>query len=233
MKITVREYPVHPDNRNYPNINTAAQPGSVLQYSYWKQAHIRKSCSAAAKWKRKFSVAGGKWCCFKPSSVILEFSHSSASDTKLARISFVLTEMSWEWTRGRQVRFKTQDFLQCGWITDMFLTLMTWLSDLSASSADWTIRWPMSLCNFPIAMASVVGYWTSVWGKSCPAPRKQSALRNKLFTLWTYCTFGTLGNCDDTVWEVHIHIKQVRSVAHFWIYKSCDVPCGEKEHIGA
>lgn len=34
------------------------------------------------------------------------------------------------------------------------VTLMTWLSDPSESSADWTITWPMSLCNFPIAMAS-------------------------------------------------------------------------------
>lgn len=86
-------------NNNYPHIySIRPQPESILsissEHKLWKHHHIRRSCSAAAKWKRKFSVTGGKWCCFKPSSVILESSHSSARATKLVRISFVLTEIS-------------------------------------------------------------------------------------------------------------------------------------------
>ena len=41
------------------------------------------------------------------------------------------------------------------WYPQPILTLITWASVRSASSADWTISWPMSLWTFPIAMASV------------------------------------------------------------------------------
>lgn len=44
-------------------------------------------------------------------------------------------------------------------------------------------------------------------------------------------TFGTLGHGDDAVWEVHKHIKQVGSVAHFWIYKPCDIACGKNSVV--
>lgn len=84
-------------------------PESILsasKHKLSKQHYIRRSCSAAAKWKRKFSVTGGKWCCFKLSSVILESSHSSARDTKFARISFVLTEISCESQLCCQVRLQ-------------------------------------------------------------------------------------------------------------------------------
>lgn len=64
------------------------------------------------------------------------------------------------------------------------LTLMTWLSDLSASSADWTIRWPISLCNFPIAMASVVGHWASVRGKCCHCQTCQHTFSLNILYLW-------------------------------------------------
>lgn len=93
------------DNSDYLSVWKTAPPCCVsLRHDVWQQLYIRNSCSAAAKWKRKFSVAGGKWCCFKPSSVILESSHLSARATKLARISLVLTEMSYEWTCGCCVR---------------------------------------------------------------------------------------------------------------------------------
>lgn len=37
---------------------------------------------------------------------------------------------------------------------DWGLTCITWLSDFSGSSADWTMSWPISLCSLPIVMAS-------------------------------------------------------------------------------
>lgn len=169
----------------------------IKQQQIWGNVYIRRSCSAAAKWKRKFSVAGGKWRCFKPSNVILESSQPSARATRLARISLVLTEISCQW--GKKdceiferffslqynntvskafdltyhlgvFRFAWKEKVlpqptvqpQCRYIMRLSLTLMTWLSDLSGSSADWTMRWPMSLCNLPMAMASVVANTPSV-----------------------------------------------------------------------
>ena len=146
-------------SNNYPYIYRRVQPESILLISKHKpsnQPYIRRSCSAAAKWKRKFSVTGGKWCRFKLSSVILESSHSSARATKLSRISFVLTEISCEsqsccQTQGCRSYMLMQVHLGC-------LTLTTWLSDLSGSSAACMIRCPMSLCNLPMAIDSIMGH---------------------------------------------------------------------------
>ena len=86
----------------------------ILQQGVWKiKNYIRKSCSAAAKWKRKFSVAGGKWCSFKLSNVILESSHWSARAAKLARISLVLTEISCELMSGCQIQDVNSWFQTC------------------------------------------------------------------------------------------------------------------------
>lgn len=52
---------------------------------------------------------------------------------------------------------------------------------------------------------------------------------NIWFFLWRHCTFGTLRHCDDTVREAHVHIKQVRSVAHFWINEASYVAWGRKQ----
>lgn len=94
---------------------------------------------------------------------------------------------------------------------------MTWPSDLSASSADLTMSWAMSLCSFPIAMASVGKH-----GASVRADR--SARRHAP----TYRTFGALRHRDHAVREVHEHVKQVRSVAHVRIHESRYVPCGDQ-----
>lgn len=72
---------------------------------------------------------------------------------------------------------------------------MTWLSDLSGSSADCTIRWPMSLCNLPIAMASVRDTEHQCEGMTVPVWWNQSALTNTLYlwhsgTLWWHCLGG-------------------------------------------
>ena len=45
-------------------------------------------------------------------------------------------------------------FLGPRWWEDESITCITWLSDFSGSSADWTINWPISLCSLPIVMAS-------------------------------------------------------------------------------
>lgn len=45
-------------------------------------------------------------------------------------------------------------------------------------------------------------------------------------------TFGIMRYCDLAVWEVHIHIKQIGSVADFGINKSCNISYTEREHMG-
>lgn len=58
---------------------------------------ILSICSAAAKWKRKFSVAGGNRFCFRASEFRVGFSllsEASVSEAKVARISFVFREIS-------------------------------------------------------------------------------------------------------------------------------------------
>lgn len=151
---TARECGGLSESGNYPHSCRRTQPESILSTS--KQHYIRRSCSAAAKWKRKFSVTGGKWCCFKLSSVILESSHWSARASKLARISFVLTEISCESQWCRHVRLNL--FNMSAQVHLGSLTLTTWLSDFSGSSALCMIRWPMSLCNLPMAIDSMMGH---------------------------------------------------------------------------
>lgn len=61
------------------------------------QNQILSICSAAAKWKRKFSVAGGNRFCFRASELRVGFSlpsETSVSEAKVVKISFVFREIS-------------------------------------------------------------------------------------------------------------------------------------------
>lgn len=115
--------------------------------------------------------------------------------------------------------------------------MRTNITALCSDLNDLTVRALGVLCGLDDQLAHVLvqlPHSHGVCGETVNVSLRRigALLHVRLNVQRSLCTFGTLGHRDDAVWEVHKHIKQVRSVAHFWIHKSCYVSCRETRHIG-